>query len=74
MRLSGTVTAFLTAILLVRFLTPVEQGYWYTFASILGIAGFAEMGAGQITPSHDATAKRNFLSLISNSSANASSR
>jgi len=47
-RLSGTVVAALTAILLVRYLTPQEQGYWYTFGSILSIAAFAEMGAGQI--------------------------
>ncbi len=47
-RLSGTVVAALTAILLVRYLSPEEQGYWYTFGSILGIAAFAEMGAGQI--------------------------
>jgi len=29
-------------------LTPAEQGYWYTFAAILGITAFAELGAGQI--------------------------
>jgi len=47
-RISGTMVAALSAVLLVTHLSPEEQGYWYTFASILSIAAFAEMGAGQI--------------------------
>lgn len=47
-RLSATGTGFLTSLLIVHYLSPEEQGYWYTFSSILGLAAFAEMGAGQI--------------------------
>lgn len=38
--LSGLVSAFV----IVAFLSPVQQGYWYTFGSILGLQVFFELG------------------------------
>ena len=47
-RMSGSIAGLLTTRQIVVCLSPAEQGYWYTFASILGITAFAELGAGQI--------------------------
>lgn len=37
---SGLVSAFV----ITAFLTPVQQGYWYTFGSLLGLQVFFELG------------------------------
>ena len=41
-------TGAITNILIVFFLDATQQGYWYSFASLLTLAGFAELGAGQV--------------------------
>lgn len=38
----------LTILLLPLFLSPTEQGYYYTFASLLGLQILFEMGMGQV--------------------------
>lgn len=37
-------TAALTVVFIIRFLSPVEQGYYYTFGSIVAIQVFFELG------------------------------
>lgn len=41
-------TAFFTVIFIARYLSPEEQGYYYTFGSIVGIQVFFELGLTQI--------------------------
>jgi hypothetical protein len=41
-------SSLLAAGWIVHFLSAVEQGYWYTFAAILALCGYAEMGIGQV--------------------------
>lgn len=38
----------ITILLLPRWLTPIEQGYYFTFASVLGLQIFFELGLNQI--------------------------
>jgi O-antigen/teichoic acid export membrane protein len=40
----GLLSGVLTLLLVVRFLTPDEQGYYYTFASLLAMQIFFELG------------------------------
>ena len=40
----GMIRISVTAYLIIRCLTPNEQGYWYTFLSLGSLAVFAEMG------------------------------
>jgi len=47
-RIVMTAIAPVTAILMVRFLNLVEQGYWYTFLSFIAISQYAELGMGQV--------------------------
>src|SRR5437868_4384372 len=47
-RISGALCSIVVAASIVKFLDPGTQGYWYTFNSILGLASYAELGAGQI--------------------------
>lgn len=44
----GLVGGALSIILIPHFLSPVEQGYYYTFASILALQIFFELGIGQV--------------------------
>ena len=37
-----------TAVLIIRFLTLAEQGYWYMFLSFIAISQYAELGMGQV--------------------------
>lgn len=48
LRGSTTLSGLISAYIVVAFLSLKEQGYWYTFNSLLAIAAFAELGAGQI--------------------------
>ena len=43
-RLWTAVAGFLTLFLLTRFLTPIEQGFYYTFNSVLALQVFFELG------------------------------
>jgi O-antigen/teichoic acid export membrane protein len=47
-RLVSTITGPLAALLVVHFLTPAEQGYWFTFLGIVTMTNYAEMGMGQV--------------------------
>jgi len=38
----------ITTVLLISFFSPEEQGFYYTFSSLLAIQVFAELGLGQI--------------------------
>ncbi len=40
----SALSGFMTLFLMTRFMTPVQQGYHYTFGSVLGLAVFFEMG------------------------------
>lgn len=44
----GSVSSFITLLLISKFLSPVEQGYYYTFASILGLQVVFELGFGSV--------------------------
>lgn len=48
-RMTGTLVAPISALSIVGFLTLKEQGYWYALASVVAIASYAELGAGQVT-------------------------
>ena len=48
LRMSSSLTGLVSAWAIIVYLTPEQQGYWYTFMSLLAIAAFAELGAGQI--------------------------
>lgn len=45
---SGSISNFITMLLITHFLTPSEQGYYYTFASILGLQIIFELGFGTV--------------------------
>ncbi|QNF14154.1 hypothetical protein FT670_07935 [Aeromonas jandaei] len=45
---SGSISSFITLLLITHFLTPIEQGYYYTFASILGLQIIFELGFGTV--------------------------
>lgn len=45
---SGSISSFITLLLITHFLTPVEQGYYYTFASILSLQIIFELGFGSV--------------------------
>ena len=47
-RLVATVTGPLTALMVIHFLSLAEQGYWFTFLSIMTLANYAELGMGQV--------------------------
>lgn len=44
----GVITTVFTVFFIARFLSPEEQGYYYTFASILSIQVFFELGLNNI--------------------------
>lgn len=44
----GTVTTIFTVFFIARYLSPDEQGYYYTFASVLSIQVFFELGLNNI--------------------------
>lgn len=44
----STVAGALTVVLMPLWLSPVEQGYYYTFGSVLGLQIFFELGLNQI--------------------------
>jgi len=48
LRVSTSVVPFISVLIVVRYLTLEQQGYWYLFSSILVMAGYAELGFGQI--------------------------
>jgi O-antigen/teichoic acid export membrane protein len=48
LRITTSFVPFISVLIAVRFLTLEEQGYWYLFGSILAMAGYAELGFGQI--------------------------
>jgi len=45
---AGSLSSFITLLLITHYLTPVEQGYYYTFASILGLQVIFELGFGSV--------------------------
>lgn len=47
-KLFGLCSAPITLILIVQNLTPELQGYYYTFASVLSLQGFVELGLGAV--------------------------
>jgi O-antigen/teichoic acid export membrane protein len=47
-RLVSTITAPITAVLVVVFLSPEEQGYWFAFLGMVTMTNYAEMGMGQV--------------------------
>lgn len=47
-RLVVTVTGPATALLILRFLSLEEQGYWYTFLGLIVMVNYAELGMGQV--------------------------
>lgn len=47
-RLVVTITAPVTALLILRFLSLEEQGYWYTFLGLVVLVNYAELGMGQV--------------------------
>ena len=44
----GTITTIFTVFFIARYLSPDEQGYYYTFASVLSIQVFFELGLNNI--------------------------
>ncbi|HEY1791842.1 MAG TPA: hypothetical protein VGG34_02920 [Opitutaceae bacterium] len=72
-RFANLLQGALIAAAVVAFLTPKEQGVWYSFLAVLGIAGYAELGFGSAAMqvvAHDAgggsgsAAKRHAYFLI----------
>jgi len=47
-RVTTSFVPFISVLIVVRFLTVEQQGFWYLFTSLLAIAGNAELGFGQI--------------------------
>src|SRR5215813_4911357 len=47
-RLVATIASPITAVLILRFLSLSEQGYWYTFLGLVTIVNYAELGMGQV--------------------------
>lgn len=47
-RVVTTLAGPLVALAILRFLSLEEQGYWYTFTSVMLIANYAELGLGQV--------------------------
>jgi len=47
-RLVSTIASPITALLIIRFLSLTEQGYWYTFLGLVTIVNYAELGMGQV--------------------------
>lgn len=45
---AGSLSGVITLLLISRFLTPIEQGYYYTFASILSLQIVFELGFGSV--------------------------
>ena len=43
-RFWGSAAGLVTVLLIARFLTPAEQGYYYTFGSLVGIQMIFELG------------------------------
>ena len=62
----------ITLTMLIKFLSPEEQGYYYTFLTLLGLSMFLELGLGIILTnfaSHEfSNLKWNHNNLIGNSS------
>ena len=55
----GCVAVPVTLVLVARCLSPAEQGYYFTFASLIALRGIFEMGLGQVVQqyaSHEASA------------------
>ena len=48
LRISTSVVPFVSVLIVVRFLSLEQQGFWYLFTSLLAMAGNAELGFGQI--------------------------
>ena len=48
LRLWGVISGGISIILLPFYIGPVEQGYYYTFTSILALQVFFELGLGQV--------------------------
>lgn len=47
-RLVSTITGPITVALVVVFLSPQEQGYWFTFLGMVAMTNYAEMGMGHV--------------------------
>jgi len=47
-RVVATIASPITAVLIIRFLSLSEQGYWYTFLGLVTIVNYAELGMGQV--------------------------
>ncbi|HHP5407147.1 TPA: hypothetical protein ACSCX2_004071 [Aeromonas veronii] len=45
---AGSISGVITLLLIGHFLTPIEQGYYYTFASILSLQIVFELGFGSV--------------------------
>lgn len=45
---TGSISSVVTLLLITNFLSPIEQGYYYTFASILGLQIIFELGFGSV--------------------------
>lgn len=72
-RVANVLQGAIIAAAVVAFLSPSEQGVWYSFLAVLGIAGYAELGFGSAAMqvvAHDAgsgdgaAAKRHAYFLI----------
>lgn len=44
----GSLSSIVTLLFITRFLTPVEQGYYYTFGSVLALQIIFELGFGSV--------------------------
>jgi len=47
-RVVASITGPATALLILRFLSLAEQGYWYTFVGLITVVNYAELGMGQV--------------------------
>lgn len=47
-RVVSSITGPATALLILHFLSLVEQGYWYTFVGLIAVVNYAELGMGQV--------------------------
>ena len=47
-RVTGMIMMPVTLLLIVEFLTPQEQGYYYTFGSLLGLTMFFDLGLSNV--------------------------
>jgi len=67
-RITGSIAGPVTALLILKYLSLAEQGYWYTFVGLASIVNYAELGMGQVILQF-AAHEHGKLQLVENESA-----